>query len=231
MSIDTVKGMSDTSDMPDAIAAPSDKTPSRRERNLADVRERATTLAECIVLEKGGEAVNARSLAKQLGVSVGTLYNAFGDLDGVFRAVNSRCANRLAAVLGAAAERSAASPRDRVVSIGEAYMDFALSEPRRWWMLFQRDMDTTADPESLALQEELLRMLVGAGGGNPDSPEHRQFFLLLWASVHGLVSLAVRPSIAAIDPRVARRHIADLVDAAYRSMPVPASDSRAAPPA
>lgn len=224
VTVDTVEGMSDISDMPHSVSKTRQPAPSRRERNLAEVRERATTLAERIVLEHGGDAVNARGLAKQLGISVGTLYNAFGDLDGVIHAVNARCAERLAAVLEDAAMLADGSPRDRVVAIGEAYMDFALSEPRRWWMLFQRDLDTTADPGSLELQEKLLRMLIVAGGGEPENPAHRQFFLLLWASVHGLVSLAVRPSIAAIDPDAARRHIADLVDAAYRSMPPPRLD-------
>ncbi|MFK7746552.1 MAG: TetR/AcrR family transcriptional regulator, partial [Roseobacter sp.] len=64
--------------------------PSRRDRNLADIRDRATAVAERIVLEKGGGALSARGLASELGISVGSLYNAFGDLDGVVRAVNAR---------------------------------------------------------------------------------------------------------------------------------------------
>lgn len=198
---------------------PEIKALSRRERNLAQVRDRATALAERIVLEQGGGALNARGLARELGISVGTLYNAFGDLNGVVRAVNTRCAERLAARLEAAAGAAGPEPRDRVIAIGEAYLDFALSEPRRWWMLFERSIDADPDPGSLDLQERLLRMLILAGGGDPDRHQHRQFFLLLWASVHGLVSLAVRPSIAAIDPQAARRYITDLVDAGFRSFP------------
>jgi AcrR family transcriptional regulator len=193
------------------------QTLSRRERNLAEVRERATALAERIVLEKGGDALNARGLARDLGVSVGTLYNAFGDLDGVVRAVNTRCAERLAAHLQAARDAAGPKPRDRVVAIGEAYLDFALSEPRRWWMLFERSIDEPPAQDAFDLQDGLLRMLIESGGGDPDKPGHRQLFLLLWASVHGLVSLAVRPSIAAIDAEAARRYIADLVDAGFRS--------------
>ncbi|MBO6734689.1 MAG: TetR/AcrR family transcriptional regulator, partial [Roseitalea sp.] len=188
----------------------------------------ATDLAERIVLEQGGSALNARGLAERLGISVGTLYNAFGDLDGVVRAVNARCADRLAATLEAASKGAPPEPRARLVAIGEAYMDFALSEPRRWWMLFERDVDAAPDASSQELQEQLLRMLVTAGGGDPDTPGHRQFFLLLWASVHGLVSLAVRPAIAAIDPDAARRYIGDLVDAGLRSFP---AGRRRPPPA
>ncbi len=216
--VDTIQGMPDISGMPNTTSTTRPTSSSRRELNLADVRERATVLAEHLVLEQGSNALNARGLARRLGVSVGTLYNAFGDLEGVVRAVNARCAERLAVALRSAAETAAAEPRARVIAIGRAYLDFALSEPRRWWMLFERDVDAPAT-SSLNTQEQLLRMLILAGGGDPEEPRDREFFLLLWASVHGLVSLAVRPSIAAINPEAARDYIGSLVDAGFRSYP------------
>jgi AcrR family transcriptional regulator len=193
--------------------------PSRRDRNLADIRERATQVAERIVLEKGGGALNARGLAKELGISVGSLYNAFGDLDGVVRAVNARCADRLAEALHKALAEAPATPRARVIAIGEAYFDFASSEPRRWYMLFERDSDLQLDMRTTELQEGLLDMLIRAGDGDPSDEQHRQFFLLLWASVHGLVSLACRPSIVMIKPEVARSYMHDLIAAAFRNFP------------
>jgi AcrR family transcriptional regulator len=196
-----------------------EKTLSRRDRNLARIRERATTVAERIVLEKGGDALNARGLAKELGISVGSLYNAFGDLDGVVRAVNSRCAARLADALREALGQAPDTARARVIAIGEAYFDFAYSEPRRWYMLFERDSDLQLDAKTAELQEGLLEMLIRAGDGDPSNEQHRQFFLLLWASVHGLVSLACRPSIVMINPDVARHYMHDLIAAAFRNFP------------
>mgnify|MGYP001817138401 FL=1 len=192
---------------------------SRRDRNLADIRDRATTVAERIVLEKGGDALNARGLAQELGISVGSLYNAFGDLDGVVRAVNARCADRLAQTLRSALAKAPDSPRSRVIAIGEAYFNFANAEPRRWYMLFERDSDLQLDLKTTELQEGLLNMLIHAGDGDPSNEQHRQFFLLLWASVHGLVSLACRPSIVMIQPQVARSYMHDLIGAAFRNFP------------
>jgi AcrR family transcriptional regulator len=197
-----------------------EKPQSRRDRNLADIRTRATDLAERIVLEKGGDALNARGLAKALDISVGSLYNAFGDLDGVVRAVNARSSDRLASKLREAVREAGEDRRSKVTAIGEAYFDFAVSERRSWWMLFERNVDMVPDDKAREMQEGLLRMLILAGGGDPSSPQHRQFFLLLWASVHGLVSLAVRPTIAAINPDVARGYIRELVNAAFRAFPI-----------
>ena len=205
--------------LPQDTGMSSDKTVSRRDRNLANIRERATTVAERIVLEKGGGALNARGLAAELGVSVGSLYNAFGDLEGVVRAVNSRCADQLAKKLRNALQNAPESPRARVIAIGEAYFDFAHAEPRRWYMLFERDSDLQLDLKTAQLQEGLLEMLIRAGDGDPSNQQHRQFFLLLWASVHGLVSLACRPSIVMIAPEVARSYMHDLIGAAFRNFP------------
>lgn len=192
---------------------------TRRDRNLADIRDRATTVAERIVLDEGKDALNARTLAKEVGVSVGSLYNAFGDLDGVVRAVNARCAERLSVKLREAVEGTKGGRRMKVKAIGDAYFDFAIAEPRRWWMLFERSVDLASDDKARALQEGLLRMLIEAGGGDAENERHRQFFLLLWASVHGLVSLAVRPTIEAIEPETARSYMSDLIDAGFRSFP------------
>lgn len=196
-----------------------DKKLSRRDRNLADIRERATDLAERIVHEKGGGALSARGLANELGISVGSLYNAFGDLEGVVRAVNSRCADRLAAELHAALDTAAPNARARVIAIGEAYFDFAIADPRSWYMLFEQDSNLELDAKTAELQEGLLQMLVLAGDGDPEDEQHRQFFLLLWASVHGLVSLACRPSIVMIQGDVARSYMHDLIAAAFRHFP------------
>jgi AcrR family transcriptional regulator len=176
-------------------------------------------VAERIVLEKGGDALSARGLANELGISVGSLYNAFGDLDGVVKAVNARCAERLAQALRSALAKAPDDARGRVIAIGEAYFDFANAEPRRWYMLFERDSDLQLDVKTTELQEGLLSMLIRAGDGDPANEQHRQFFLLLWASVHGLVSLACRPSIVMIQPEVARSYMHNLIKAAFRNFP------------
>jgi AcrR family transcriptional regulator len=195
------------------------KTLSRRDRNLADIRERATLIAERVILGEGIDALNARGLAKELNVSVGSLYNAFGDMDGVVRAVNAKCAKMLSVALRSAVEASAPDRRSRVVALGEAYFDFAVAEPWRWWMLFERRSEAQPDLKTQDLQADFLKLLIRCGDGDPDSESHRTFFLLLWASVHGLVSLACRPTVVAINPKTARRHIADLVDAGFMAFP------------
>ncbi|AXI47170.1 TetR/AcrR family transcriptional regulator [Sulfitobacter sp. SK012] len=197
-----------------------DKPLSTRDRNLADIRERATIVAERIVLENGVDALSARGLVKEINVSVGSLYNAFGDLDAVMRAVIARSAEILSETLHSASKPSGLDKRQRVVAIGEAYFDFAVAEPQRWWLLFEYNSKTPNDDKAQEFQLGLLEMLIQAGDGDPKSEQQRQLFLLLWASVHGLVALACRPTIIAINPEVARTYIGVLVDSGFNAFPV-----------
>jgi len=196
-----------------------EKKLTKRERNLADIRERATITAERIVLSEGVDALSARRLAREIKVSVGSLYNAFGDLDAVVRAVIAKSAAMLSEALYSATEQSAQSSRARVVAIGEAYLDFAVAEPQRWWLLFEYRSNVPIDHKVQEFQVGLLEMLIRAGDCDPKSESHRQFFLLLWASVHGLVSLACRPTIVAINPEAARTYISGLVDSGFNNFP------------
>lgn len=197
-----------------------EKPLSRRDRNLANIRETAVPVAERIVLEEGVDALNARRLAGDISVSVGSLYNAFGDLDAVLRAVIEKSALMLSGTLHAAIEQPALDERTRLITLGEAYLDFAIAEPQRWWLLFEYNSNNPPDDKAQEFQLGLLEMLVEAGGGDPKSDQHRQIFLLLWASVHGLVTLACRPTIIALNPEVARTYIAELVDTGLKSFPI-----------
>ena len=193
---------------------------SRRERNLAEIRDRATPIAEAIILAEGVEGLSARRLATELQVSVGSLYNAFGDLHQVIRTVIARSAELLANALMTAVAQAAPDRRSRVVALGEAYFDFAMAEPRRWSLMFEYRAQLEIDDKARDFQGGLLDMLIAAGEADPQSEQHRQFFLVLWASVHGVVSLATRPTIIAIQPELAKNYITDLVDSALNRFPV-----------
>lgn len=185
---------------------------SKRDQNLAHIREKATEIAERIVLDQGRDALSARGLAAEIGVSVGSLYNAVGDLEAVLRTVISNAAGILSQELETAVATAPDDKRARLVALGEAYFDFALTEPQRWWLLFEYRSHAVPDQKMQDFQAGLLEMLIRAGEGDVTSNRHRQVFLQLWASVHGLVTLACRPTIVTVDPVEARTYIGELVD-------------------
>ena len=64
---------------------------------------------------------------------------------------------------------SQTSPRDkqrRTIAICEAYLDFALEEPTRWWLLFEYRSNVAPDVNAQEFQIGLLEMLILAGDGD-----------------------------------------------------------------
>jgi AcrR family transcriptional regulator len=76
---------------------------SLRDRLRSEVSDSILVAAERVVAASGIGGANMQALAKEAGVSVGTLYNYFGDRDGLLRALVVRHRRELSATIEAAA--------------------------------------------------------------------------------------------------------------------------------
>ncbi len=172
--------------------------------------------AEKIVDDEGLAGLSARRVAKEIGYTVGTLYNHFEDLDEIVLRVNARglqrLRERLAAVMG-----SHLQGRDRIHAMADAYLAFAIEEPHRWRTLtgFQRSKAGAPPEWYLAEANQLIDLL--ADLMEPVLPdlqgaERAYRARRLWASIHGVCALAAAGSIgrALVDP--VDRMVHDLVD-------------------
>ena len=63
--------------------------------NKEEMSEKVLAIAETLLNEGGMDNLKARTIAEQAGISVGSVYNLFADLDEVHRAVNMRLLDRL----------------------------------------------------------------------------------------------------------------------------------------
>ncbi|MEO1470759.1 MAG: TetR/AcrR family transcriptional regulator [Pseudomonadota bacterium] len=174
------------------------------------LRETALDRAEAVLAAEGLGALTARRVAADSGVSVGTLYNLFGHLDGLIRALNRRTMARLRARLAAALEDAADAPVDaRLAALAHAYLDFALAHPEPWDALFRHRMDTPPETEredEVAAMGDLLARAAGPGVAE-------DVLMALWAATHGVVELATTRRLPASDPALARRYL-DIILAA-----------------
>ncbi len=95
--------------------------------------------------EVGLARFSAREVAKQIGYSIGTLYNVFGSYDGLMLAINARTLTLWAEHLR---ERLAHSGEDRIATLVRAYFEFALQNPRIWIAVYEHHMaDGGAAPQ------------------------------------------------------------------------------------
>ena len=179
-----------------------------------DLRDRTLRAAEDVVRERGHAALNARSLAAEAGCSVGTLYNVFGDLDGVVYALNLRTAKALRRALTQAVEGTEDDPRTRLSALADAYFDFAQDHPREWEALFRFRPKGTVDGTVGREGEALFALLKDSVGGTVSDDA----LLALWAAVHGVVELAAQQHLIYYASGSERRYLRLILDAALNGL-------------
>ena len=168
-------------------------------------------------LEQGGlAALSARGLAQAVDVSVGTLYNLFGHLDGVVRAMNLESMGILQDELKAALAGSNDTTEAKLLAMADAYFDFAFGSPHRWEALFRYHSETPREAELDTAQEGLFEILRNVAGA--DIPD--EALNALWASVHGVVELAMAQRSRDPSGQAARRQAKLVVMASLRGFEV-----------
>jgi AcrR family transcriptional regulator len=129
----------------------------RREARVAEIVAAAWTLAR----ENGIAGVSLHALAREVGIRQPSLYEYFDSkhalYDAMFADGNRRLLEHLDAV------KSPREPRAALKRFLGAFMSFALEDPARHELLFQRHIpDFVPSPDSYALAEEVLGRAVGA---------------------------------------------------------------------
>ena len=174
--------------------------------DVADFRSRLCAAAEDLFAEHGIEAVTMRQLAAALGVSPMTPYRYFRDKEEIIDAVRSSAYNRFADALEAAFDAES-DPIERSISVGQAYLDFAVNNARAYALMFDlKDMKAPPSAGLLAAGERAqdcqfrhVRGLIDAGLLDGNATDYGNVF---WALVYGLAGLVL---IGQISPEEGRR--------------------------
>ncbi len=183
-------------------------------RQHDELRAEIIAFAEAIIKSEGVGGLNARDLASYANVSVGTLYNLFGHLDGVVRAVNFENMQSLKVTLMTALSSSAPTLEDRLITMALAYLEFAKADPRRWEAMFHYRLKTPGEPEHLEAKNDLFALLKDTVGQDEDP----KALLALWAAVHGVAELAVTERMAGMESEDAEGYARLIVRAGLRGI-------------
>jgi AcrR family transcriptional regulator len=183
------------------------RSAARREAQRGRLRDLLLTVAEDQLLAKGYSGFSLREVAEATQYTPTTIYRHFRDRDALIQAVLNKWFNQFASAL-AEADRTQADPSERMLSIGDAYLRFALSQPARYRVMFLDRPDIGVLPDGLGLRDDpafgvLLRAceaLCAAGEGGHHEPT--SLAMMLWLAVHGAASLAVVSTI--LDARAAQ---------------------------
>ena len=173
----------------------------RREREKAELREQILRAARAIVLKEGFEALSMRKIAQAIEYSPATIYLHFPSREEIARQLTREAFGELLAYFAPLA--SVKDPMERVRSFGKAYVEFGIAKPEAYRLCFLTSQDLSSEifpvkkpgeydvdepgDRALMLVAETVRELVRDGRIAPIDPDVAAH--LLWATVHGIVSL------------------------------------------
>lgn len=175
---------------------------SRRARhNSNDLRELFIEATTSLINEHGVAAISARTIARKIGYTAGSLYNVFQDLDDLLVLAEGRQLDRLHAALSETL--ASHSAEESLQACAKTYLRFCLDNSKLWSLVVVHQTGPgKALPDWYAEKLEAL-VAVFADAMSPLSLEpaqRAQQARAIWAAVHGTAALIVSgkaPNLAA----------------------------------
>ena len=168
----------------------------RAARAAMETETRATLLAAAAVVlsEEGPSALTVRRVADAVNASTKMIYTHFGGKDGLLDALYLHSFAGLTRAFQAQSEES--DPVRRLDKMVIAYRAFALSEPALYNVMFGdlgRSWEAPLESRRKAWTSfETVRDAVRLCAGPARATEAGRTTYLLWAAMHGVVSLELR---------------------------------------
>lgn len=161
----------------------------------ANLRKLAISSAESRIASQGIHGLNARFVAKEMGCSVGTLYNLFKNIDFLIFTVNLKTLSTLETLLKQASG-SSEQGASALQAITNTYIDFALTKPNLWLTLFEHQFSNPDETpqDYYQLRTNLFHILEAQLGHiNPQLSAHDIALeaRALWAGIHGICMLNI----------------------------------------
>jgi AcrR family transcriptional regulator len=182
---------------------PAGRKRKRNARGSGDQLRQQILEAAIRLLERlaPGEPFSLRAVAKEANISAPSVYLQFADKDVLLLAVLEQLFAELIAQRRAAEEEAAQAGGgawERLLATVLASVKFGIQRPGHYKVLYEgRVIPRLDDPKAMAFGKpiqaravELIREVLAAQPGRQaESPERMS--LLLWAGIHGLVSLRI----------------------------------------
>ncbi len=101
----------------------------------------ALAAAVTILETQGRTALTAREISRQIGYTVGTLYNIFNNLNDLILHLNAQTMENMFAVFNSVInDNNTTDPKKTVLALTHAYVQFAHNNAPSWQLLFEGRM-------------------------------------------------------------------------------------------
>jgi AcrR family transcriptional regulator len=187
---------------------------SLRDQKKGKRRLLMLTIGRRLIEAKGLRSLKVRDVAEAADCSIGSVYNEFGDFDGLILTVNRETVQALTARLSAV---PADDPIRQLHVLAATYLDFATEHANLLRSLFEHRMEEDRPfPEDILIMvmeafalmhEPLVRLLP-----DKDPAEVALLSRMMFSAVHGIISLGLEERMIAVPPEKLRQQVAQFVD-------------------
>ena len=187
---------------------------SLRERKKDRRRHLLLAVARREISSNGLRSLKIRDIAAAANCSIGSIYNEFGDFDGLILTVNRETVQRLDARLSAVPDRD---PVEQLHGLADTYLGFATEHANLLRSLFEHRMENDRPfPDDLLqmvmrtfalMHAPLVRLL-------PDRNPVEVALLarMMFSAVHGIISLGLEERLVAVPPQSLRFQVSQFVE-------------------
>jgi AcrR family transcriptional regulator len=186
---------------------------SLKDRKKNRRRHLILEVARALISSKGLRSLKIRDIADAADCSVGSVYNEFGDFDGVILTVNRETVQALDKQLSAVPDRD---PIEQLYGLADAYLGFATEHANLLRALFEHRMENDRPfPDDLLqmvmktfalMHEPMVRLLP-----DQDPVEVALLARMMFSAVHGIISLGLEERLVAVPPKSLHRHVRQFV--------------------
>jgi len=179
--------------------------PEKAPYHHGDLKKALLEAAEVELIDKGVEAFSLRGVAKRAGVSHAAPAHHFKDTNTLLTALATVAAERFHAAMTDRQAKAAADPQSQFVASGLGYIDFALTNPALFKLMFGSERPATDDPELIHHSMSSFMVLVDGvaaiRGFNPfEQDEGRLDVTAAWSLVHGISNLLISGRMQFLQP-------------------------------
>ncbi len=171
--------------------------------------------ARRIIASKGLIFLKVRDVAEAAGCAIGSVYNEFGDFDGLILTINRETVQRLTEKLRAVGD---VDSRAQLHGLAQGYLAFASENANLLRSLFEHRMENDRP-----FPEDILNMVMEAFAlmysplfrlmPDRDPAEVALIARTMFSAVHGIISLGLEERMVAVPPEKLRQQLAQFVDA------------------
>ena len=183
-------------------------TPRRKvsKYHHGDLMSATLQISKKMVATGGIHSLGIRKIADSLNVTPAALYRHFSNLDQIRAELGSAIRNELGEFmlesLSPVPPKSKQAALKRLETIGTAYVEFAINNPRLFEIAFMYcDEDPITEYEDIAwnLLTDCVSDLVKTGVIDRDELDSKRIFL--WSSIHGIATLVSQGAIASVEKK------------------------------